>query len=411
MTRILLLLATAISATLAGRHSDVAYAQPPRPLELPGPQDGENAAPASADEDTLRLTLQGKVSLTDFIDYVARRLNLQILYDESLREENINLIAPDPIPVDALPELLQSILINEGLIVSDTDKQGFKRITTNERIPLVSRPLAKGETLQSVDSAVPVTRVFVLRENKPSEVVELFRPFLSEPGASVIALDPAGLLIITDVARNIRRVEGLLEIVDSGQSRVQVEFVSAENVSVIELSDRLGKILSAKRKAIGMDEESGGSLEVTLEERTNSLVLIGKSVEIEEAKALIQRLDQPLSTLQRPFTLRFYSPQALDELIRSLLDDRAIKPPYSARVEGNTLIVESTQEVLELIADTIRQVDTREAPDSQSPIRFYKIRNVPAQELVETLRGIGGNVTNTGQRHNESYVRDAILKG
>ncbi|MEM0924522.1 MAG: secretin N-terminal domain-containing protein [Planctomycetota bacterium] len=398
MTRSLLLLATVVSATLAASLSDVACAQTPRPLELPGPQDGENAAPANADEDTLRLTLQGKVSLTDFIDYVARRLNLQILYDESLREKNINLIAPDPIPVDSLPELLQSILINEGLIVSDTDKQGFKRITTNERIPLVSRPLAKGETLQSVDSAVPVTRVFVLRENKPSEVVELFRPFLSEPGASVIALDPAGLLIITDVARNIRRVEGLLEIVDSGQSRVQVEFVSAENVSVIELSDRLGKILSAKRKAIGMDEESGGGLEVTLEERTNSLVLIGKSVEIEEAKALIERLDQPLSTLQRLFTLRFYSPQALDELIRSLLDDRAIKPPYSARVEGNTLIVESTQEVLDLIADTIRQVDTREAPDSQSPIRFYKIRNVPAQELVETLRGIGGNVTNTGQR-------------
>ncbi|MEM0926952.1 MAG: secretin N-terminal domain-containing protein, partial [Planctomycetota bacterium] len=368
-----------------------ACGQAPAALELPGPQAGEN-------QDTVRLTLQGKVSLTEFIDYVARRLKIQILYDESLREKNINLIAPDPIPVDSLPELLQSVLINEGLIVSDTDKQGFKRITTNARIPLVSRPLAKKENLQGVDSAVPITRVFVLRENKPSETVELIRPFLSQPGASVIALDPAGLLITTDVARNIRRIEGLLEIVESGQSRVQVEFVSARNVSVLDLSDRLGDILSAKRKAVGLDEEAGGGLEVTVEERTNSLILIGKPAEIEEAKSLVERLDQPLKTSQRPFTLRFYSPQALDELVRSLLEDRAIKPPYSARAEGNTLIVESTQEVLELIANTIRQVDTREAPDSQSPIRFYKIRNVPAQELVETLRGIGGNVTSTGQR-------------
>ncbi|MEO1618554.1 MAG: secretin N-terminal domain-containing protein, partial [Planctomycetota bacterium] len=124
--------------------------------------------------------------------------------------------------------------------------------------------------------------------------------------------------------------------------------------------------------------------------------------EIEETKALISRLDQALSTDQQPFTLRYYSPQALDELIRKLLDAQPIHPPYSARIEGNTLIVDSTTDVLALIKNTIRQVDTREAPDSQSPIRFYKIRNVPAQELVETLRGIGGNVTSSGQRRSVS---------
>ncbi|MCD0462264.1 hypothetical protein LOC72_22560 [Roseiconus lacunae] len=289
-------------------------------------------------------------------------------------------------------------MISEGLVVTDTDTLGFKRIASADQIPRLARPSSPDEDLAKIDPAVALTRIFVLKEQRPSDLPELLRPFLSPVGSNVIPLDRNGMLIVTDVAKNVRRVEQLIEILDSGQARVEVEFVSAKNVAVEELASQLQSILEAKRSAIGLENTSDGRLEVRTETRTNSLVLIGTDLEISQAKDLLSQLDRDLEVSQKAFALRYFSPDRFDEVVRKLLEKRSLQPPYESRVEGESLLVESTPEVLELVERTRQQLDTREAPDAQSPIRFYKIKNVPAQELVETIRGVGGNVTASGNR-------------
>lgn len=347
---------------------------------------------------TLRLSTQGEVPLSDFIDYVAQRLNLRFLYDDSLRKKNVNLVAPDPIPVDSLGDILQSVLLNEGLIITDTDELGFKRITTNDEIPRVARPSRDDEKLSDVGAAVPITRLFVLGEARPSEIATQLKPFLSQVGSSTIPLDRSKILIITDVARNIRRAEQLMKILDGEQAQVDIQFVPAKNVAVDELAKQLVDLQAAKRRAAGIEDESASGLEVSVDDRTNSLILVGRKPEIAQALQLLKQLDMGLETEQQTYSLRFVSPEGFDDTIREILSGRAIKPPYRSRVEGNSLIVDSTPEILSLIDRTQRQVDTREAPDAQSPVRFYRIKNVPAQELIETIRGIGANVTNTQQQ-------------
>ncbi len=344
------------------------------------------------------MLLQGEVPLSGFIDYVSRQLGVRIVYDESIRQKKVNLIAPDPIPAESLPEILQTVLINEGLVVTDTNREGFKRITTNAQIPLVARPSEKDEDLAGVDAAVPLTRIFVLRESQPSKTAELLQPFLSAQGATAIPLDRSRLLIVTDIARNIRRAEQLIQILDGEQTQVDIQFVPAKNVAVDALANQLRELLQARQKAMGLGEESAGGLEVSVDARTNSLILIGTPSEIAQTTKLLSQLDKALDTQQRAFTLRFFSAERLDVVIREIIEGRPIRPPYQSRVEGNVLIVSSTPEVLELVDRTQRQLDTREAPEGQSPVRFYKIKNVPAQELVETIRGIGGNVSSSPQR-------------
>lgn len=77
-----------------------------------------------------------------------------------------------------------------------------------------------------------------------------------------------------------------------------------------------------------------------------------------------------------------------------MLKGRPMRPPYQSRVEGNSLIIESTRDVLTLAGQIAQQMDTREAPADQSPIRFYKVNHVPASELLETIQSInfGGTV-------------------
>lgn len=344
------------------------------------------------------MLLQGEVPLSGFIDFMSKQLGVRILYDESLSKKNVNLIAPDPIPAESLPEVLQTVLINEGLVITDTDRQGFKRITTNAQIPIVARPSSASEDLTKVDAAVPLTRVFVLGESQPTKLAELIKPFLTGTGATAIPLDRSGLLVVTDVARNIRRAEQLIRVLDGESTQVEIEFVPARNVAVNDLADQLRELLLARKKAMGTGEDAAGGLEVSIDVRTNSLILIGTTFEITQAQRLLSQLDKSLDTQQRAFTLRFFSAEKLDSIVRDIVDGQPLKPPYQSRVEGNVLIVSSTPEVLQLVDRTQRQLDTREAPEGQSPVRFYKIKNVPAQELVETIRGIGGRVTATPQR-------------
>ena len=346
----------------------------------------------------LRLSTQGEVPLSDLIDYVSQRLQLRIIYDPSIRQKKVNLVAPDPIPVESLEEILQTVLINEGLVVTDTDQQGFKRITTNDQIPRVARPSDPTEDLAGVNAAVPLTRVFVLGESLPSKIAELVQPFLSPQGSNAIPLDRSRILILTDVARNVRRAEQLIKILDGEQTQVDVQFVPAKNVAVNDLADQLREILAARQKAMGLTEEMSSGLEVSVDTRTNSLILIGTKPEIEQATELLTQLDKSLDSDQRAFTLQYFSPRRLDEVVREILQSRALKPPYESRVEGNVLIVSSTAEVLQLVDRTQRQLDTREAPDAQSPVRFYKIKNVPAQELAETIQSVGGGVSVSPRR-------------
>ena len=346
----------------------------------------------------LKLRIQGEIPLTDFIDYVSQRLGVRVLYDESIRLKRVNLIAPDPIPLESLPEILQSVLINEELVVTDADDQGFRRVTTNNKIPQVARTSDPTESLKSIEAAVPVTRIFVLKEAKPTEISELVRPFLSSLGASVTALDRNGLLIVTDIARNVRRAEQLIQILDGEQTQIDVEFVPAEHVDASTLSNQLTEILKAKRKALGGSEENVAGIEVSVDERTNSIILVGTRTEIKKTISLLKKLDRALRTQEATYNLRFFSPSGFDETVRNIVQGQSPNPPYQSRVEGNALIVNSTPEVLKLIERTQQQLDTREAPADQSPVRFYKIKNVPAQELIETIRGIGANVSGSAPR-------------
>ena len=197
---------------------------------------------------TFRLTTPGEVPLSDFVDFVSKRLEVRIVYDDAVRQRKLNLVAPDPISVENLWDILQSVLINEGLVVTEDDKQGFKRITTNDKIPQVARPSRDTEDLAGIDAAVPLTRVFVLREAVPSKISELIQPFLSTPGASAIPLDQRRLLIVIDVARNVRRVEQLIEILDGEQTQIEIEFIPAKNVAVEDLADQLRALSSAPAK-------------------------------------------------------------------------------------------------------------------------------------------------------------------
>lgn len=242
--------------------------------------------------------------------------------------------------------------------------------------------------LAGMGVAEPVIRVFRLKYSKPSRIADLIRPSVSTAGSSVIDVDDQQILIVTDVAERVQRISQLVMLLDTGRPLVDVKFIAVRNVKAAELAGRLKELFEARGKALGREEKAGSGIEVSVEERTNRLILIGSLAEIAMAEQLLEQLDQELPTTPGRVNLRFMSPDRFDEMLKAILDERVTRPPYRSRIEGNALLIESTAEVLQLAEQLRLQFDTREAPEEQSPIRFYKIRNVPAQELLQTVQGI-----------------------
>lgn len=341
-----------------------------------------------ANDEVVKLDVSGEMELVSLVEFVAQRLGIRFVYDSTMLQKKVNIIAPDPIPVSSLLEVLQSVLRTENMVLADAGVENWKRIIPVEKIPEVATPSDSTVDLAKLGSAEPVTRIFRLQNSVPTKIAELIRPTMSPGSPGVVAVDNQRLLIVTDIVENVRRVAQLIELLDTGKPLVDVKFVTAKFVKASELATRLSALLEARSKALGRKAEEGTGIEVSVEERTNQIVLVGNVGEIAQAEELLKQLDRELPTTPISLTLRFASPQQLDDILRGMIKERTIRPPYQSRIEGNTLIIESTEEVARLAEQLKVQFDTREAPADQSPIRFYKIRNVPAQELLQTIQSI-----------------------
>ena len=347
----------------------------------------------------IKINLQGPTPLSTLTEYVSNRLGLRFIYDNSLSQQQINLQVSDEIPLESLFDLLQSALQINGLAIAQTETEGWYRIVTNASIPKVSIPAGTAAELQAAGAAMPVTRVFSLRRGDPSQIKSLIEPFLTSPGSNVIAVAANKTLIATDIASNLRRIALLIELLDAEQFSSSVRFVEARNVTATDLADKLRTILEAKTRT----ETAGPTLsdgqananvsvgvEIAVNERLNQLILIGLPAQIDASIEILNLLDTPLASTTQAYRPRFLSPEQLDTILKSWIDSQAPRPQYESRIEGPTLIVTTSDSIQRQLAALGAQVDSRETSAEQSPIRFYKIRNVRVQDILETLNSLQG---------------------
>ncbi len=346
----------------------------------------------------VQLNIGGPTPLPTLVEYVSKRTGTRFMYDDSLAQKQINLQVPDEIPVESLMDVLQSALLINQLAIAPTDAPGWYRIVASAQIPSVSQPSSSIDISGNANSAVPVTQVFSLKRADPIQIRTLIQPFLSTTAANVIPVASNRTLIVTDVSSNIRRVARLIEILDAEQVASSIRLIKAKHVGANELAEKLRTILEAKARTTGIPAAQGNdaqsssvtSVEVAVDERLNQLILIGIPSQIDAAVEILNLLDVPLSTMSATYRPQYLSPQQLDTILRSWLDTMSPRPTYDSRIEGAVLSVNTTESTKSQIDRLVAQLDSRETSNQQSPIRFYKIKNVPVQDILDTLNTLQG---------------------
>ncbi len=337
------------------------------------------------------------VDLSLLADLVTRRLHVPILYDDQIRGKKVVIRVPTPVPESALMGILQSALRLKGLALVDAEQPGWKQVVPAPNLAAVAQPTTGANGNAKVDAdAGPVAQAFLLEHADPAKLVELVRPFLTQPGGYVQAEVGQKVLLVSDYPSVVRRAAVLIRELDSASPAVETRFVQVRSADATAVAAAVAQLV-ANREAFQWGSATGSGVSLTGDERSNQVVVVAPPARMADVVGLIAGLDRAPDLQSRVYRLRAVTPDRVDQLVRSLLDPAALKRDYQASPDrdSQTLVVSATPAVQDRIAGLVRELDVP-APTSANPIQFYKLKNTKAADLLGTISGLLGDATATG---------------
>ena len=359
---------------LSGTGVNLAFAEEPKPATTPA------SGPAQ-----VQLNFPEDVELKMFVDYVSARLNVKILYDEQIANKKVTIKAPGQIPADSLMELLESVLKMKGMALVDGDVKGWKRIRATTDLSQISRP-GGNQPLEELGTTTAVTQVFELKFTDTERLAQTIKPFLTQPGANTITVPDQRLLIVTDYADNLVKITKLIQVMDRAGPATTLEFYAVQHVAASALAQQVSQALTNQTNG---KPQSTGRAEVSHDERTNQLLILGTEEQVKQALQLAHALDVPLGLTTEIYSFRFVDAARVNQLVQELIDPLAVKRLYRSAVDqtDNLLVVTATPEIHERVRWLRDQLDLEEKRPNNA-VKFYRLRHANASEVLATIQSI-----------------------
>lgn len=354
-----------------------------------GAQQPSGAAPATGDG-MVTLNLPEQLPLKTLIDYVSQRNNISFIYDRAVATRQVTIKAPSPIPAESVMTLLESLLRINGFVMTETDVQGVIRIEPVKELAAVTDgPKA---TAQGERPSQAVTRVMSLKHITPKRAQDVLSVFMPAQGSGIIPLPEHNLMIVTDYAGNMKRIEEVLALIDRPAREAAVKIVPLQHTEVRSAIQAVNQLLAAIQRTRNPD--GGGQAEVVVmgDERTNRIFIVGLADRVGQAADVVKSLDSPLGLETKIYRFSAASAEQVDAMIEPLIGAEVARRLYRSSVDADTnMLVATTTADIHKQIDELHQALDRPLVESQSPIRFYKLENAKAAEVLTTLQSLAGD--------------------
>lgn len=391
-------------------------------------------------DDVLELSLPEKIELAQLLDLAGTYLNLDCIYEpEKVGNQMITLKLHSKqrseMRVKDLYCLLETVLKFKGLVMTRREGNFVTIVPTAEALevdPQLVDP--NNRSLQAGD--IVVTRIFDLQYADVTSVANMLQTMKLSVAVSPVA--DTRTLFVTCYAHRMARVEQLVDLLDRpGKSREfrfrQLKYTMAATLSrkLLALAQELQGITvtigatdtnpatpapsprrpsQSSAEAKGSPSAPGPAIYLDTDERTNRILMIGPSEELETVEGLIDTLDirqQDLRTIQVYAFEHVEASSALDKLLQLGVVDRTEhgtprttkaaagsgsaaetgpgeKPQAILLETTNSLLVNATAQQHEQVEDVIRYIDV--APQDKRTLKIYYIKHVDAQDVARKLQ-------------------------
>lgn len=188
-----------------------------------------------------------------------------------------------------------------NVFVSVLELKGFTVVQSGKVAKIVPSASARqaGFTLLPPGEQVPVNENYVAQVTKlenitAQEALTFLQPMVSKDG-HISAFAPGNLILMVDSALNIRKLQGILQTIDSERTRDGMEVVYLKNASAENAASTirqwLGGTLDGKQSgpAAGSGASAGGS--VMADQRLNALLLFGTDSVKKSIREMVAKLD------------------------------------------------------------------------------------------------------------------------
>jgi general secretion pathway protein D len=275
-------------------------------LASPAPSFSQSAAPAAPAQPSDQIDLQkyrpgqdfitlnfNDIEIAALIKVMSELTRKNFIIDERVKGK-VTLMTPTRIsPAEAYQVFLSALEI-----------KGFTAVEDGK----VTRIIATAAARQSGLRVVPdgdmrgegfVTKLIRMAYVNPQDISRTLTPLISKDG-NLIAYPATNSLIITDSVHNIRKIESLIRALDvrapEGKGKINVYYLRNANADDIakvmsSLVARLPAVPGGAQAPMGPATILEGTVTITADKATNSLIIVASPIDFETIKDVIQKLD------------------------------------------------------------------------------------------------------------------------
>ncbi|QOV90980.1 secretin N-terminal domain-containing protein [Humisphaera borealis] len=374
-----ILLSAVVASDVAGQTTlpTTAPTNPPR-----------NAVPGVPVGPAVRMDFPSEpIEIKLLADIITKRLGIPILYDETIAGKRVTVRVPRDVPEAALLGVLQSALRMKGMALVDAEQPGWKQIVNAPSLAAIGRPSPAGAAPEDLEPGIVVSQVFTLERADPTSLAEAVRPLLTQPGGNAQAVPGRRALIISDYPSVVQKCTQLIRALDTGNT-AETKFVPLRSADATQVVATVAQLLSGKETQQGGTGVSGISL--IADERGNQVLVSAPTGRMAEVLELIAGLDKDPGLETKVYRLKSVSPERLDKLVGRLAGgEGAQKRTYRSSVdrESQSLVITASAQFHAQVAEVVKEIDIPVIA-SQSPVRFYKLKNAKAADVLSTISGL-----------------------
>jgi len=352
----------AVQPAAAAAHPKTPSAvHPPAQAAPPAAHPAAPAAPAAhpAGKDTRYVTIDfDNVDIQVFVKFVSELTGKNFVIDDKVKGK-VTVVSPKKIPVDEVYKVFQSVL----------EIHGFATVPAGDVIKIVPAMEVRGKGVETrIDEDVHkpedriVTQIISLEYANADEMKKIIEPLVSKTSI-VLAYAPTGMLIVTDVLSNIRRLQEIIGALDVEGVGEQISYIPLKFATASEVVKSLTSMFQ-QQKGIA-------PIRIVAEERTNAILLLASEADTARVKNLIAMMDKGVTrgeSLLHIYRLQNATAEDLAKVLMNLPKDAkggqaAGKAVLSKDVQivadkaTNTLIITAERGDYTIIESIIKQLD------------------------------------------------------
>ncbi|MFB3105338.1 MAG: type II secretion system secretin GspD, partial [Pseudomonadales bacterium] len=295
--------------------------------------------------------------IREFVAQVAEITGKTFVIDPRLKGD-ITVISSTSMDTDAIYALFLSVLRVHNFTASPSGNViRIQQTATGKQTP------GPGGLLVNVAPEELVTRVIAAQNVESSELVKILRPLMPQYGGLAAVAKP-NVVIVSDHADNIIRLMRIIE---------QIDIADEEDIVVVPLKEAwVGTMVALLEKVapdqLGRNSTGPQRIQIIANERNNSLVIRGKPKPIAEILKLIDKLDQPATTVGATQVIYLKHADAIKvtEILNALISDQpatdesgATSTSIQADESLNAIIVRSDPGTMNEILGILDYLDVR----------------------------------------------------